>query len=162
MRYGSLVFTGPWDCCRAQRTPSHLVRESFHLKLRNKMYLCNKRSIMLLLWHRTPILLRYPKNDSSEKQELALAGLSLVLAISIWIWSIEWCFGRSRYRYNFRSIQRCAKCCHEIRWTCKFQLHSWRSDGDRAKQFIRKEGKLNRIPWLEMSIVIRRPVAVLF
>lgn len=40
------------------RTPSHLVRESFHLKLRNKMYLCNKRSIMLLLWHRTPILLR--------------------------------------------------------------------------------------------------------
>ena len=104
--------------------PDLMVLESFHRKLKYRIYRCKSRSIMLLLWQRTPIRFTYPKKDSSWKQELTLAGFNLVLRISIWIWSTEWCFGRSRNNSRCSWEQREAKCCHAIRCMCRFWLHS--------------------------------------
>ena len=104
--------------------PDLMVLESFHRKLKYRIYRCKSRSIMLLLWQRTPIRFTYPKKDSSWKQELTLAGFNLVLRISIWIWSTEWCFGRSRNKSRCSWKQREAKCCHAIRCMCRSWLHS--------------------------------------
>ena len=119
MRSAQFFFPAHTYCLGVQAGRFHPPLESRHLKLRNSIYLCSKRCIILTEWHLMPMRFMCPKNDSSVKHCMDFAGFSKFLLISICKWSSPWCLGLSLKRYKPFCLHRSAKCCQQIRCICK-------------------------------------------